>query len=598
MPSQNPLAQDADELQRLDGTGDDDDADDSEWKPKRDLKIYLIDAHAAMNIVGGAGDNPLQLALKCVAKVLTDQIISSANNRVGVCLYGTKEKENNLGFEGVYLLQSLDQPDATRIKELRDLAIEGDARMDSFGSRTSKCFEFQNALWVCQDEFSHVSYKNTTKSIHIMTNNDDPSDGDSSLQQLSVQKGRDLESTGIEMVVYKFPGADQFRPQNFYSQVMKVPLGDEGTRIFDATSLEKLNASIRRKQFPLRSTGTLPMKITEGLSIAVSVYSLIMKVGRPTSVNLEQTTNKPVKIESSYICTDTGNMLQDNEIGFSYGGYGGATHVVFDKEEIKDLKHFGTPQITLLGFKPRATLLLHHNIKHNAYLRAEETYVTGSTTVFLALVNKMLARNVVALASVVPRKASTPRLAILYPQREADNTDPVENTIGKLSDGLHMIWLPYCDDLRNVALPKLPEPSDEAIIGAKRVVDAFKMDKFDCRNYANPQLQKHFRNLETIALEEDVAAPIVDQLQPGPPAIDPEVALLRCTEYREAVLGDDWDEVRTQKPAKASAKRVAVGGEVDISTMDWQTLVVPVRARTVENQGVPLAPLRQPASPP
>ena len=39
----------------------------------------------------GGGQAPLQKALQAVADVLADQIITSENDLVGVCLYGTEK---------------------------------------------------------------------------------------------------------------------------------------------------------------------------------------------------------------------------------------------------------------------------------------------------------------------------------------------------------------------------------------------------------------------------------------------------------------------------------------------------------------------------
>ena len=73
------------------------------------------------------------------------------------------------------------------------------------------------------------------------------------------------------------------------------------------------------------------MSLAGDVSVAVNMFTLVQKVGRPTAVKLEQRTNKPVKVESSSICDETGNILQDNQIAYSYTQYGGATNVVFDK---------------------------------------------------------------------------------------------------------------------------------------------------------------------------------------------------------------------------------------------------------------------------
>eukprot|EP01050_Picozoa_sp_SAG11_P001736 SAG11_NODE_80_length_17731_cov_13.985254_3_plen_707_part_00 len=549
---------DADEHQQL--SYDEDDGYDSEFRRQKDLKIYLIDAHAAMAETPAAGGaSPLQLALSAVAQVLTDQIISTENDLVGVCLYGTEKNENPNSFANIYVLQQLEIPDANRIKELRDMSRPGSTRLADIGSLRSTSFEFDKALWTCQTMFQDNQLKNPLQSIHIMTNMDDPSCGDHSLLQQSVQKGRDLESTGIETILYKMPGSGFFRTGNFFKQLMQLQHEDDPKRVLDGSTSAKVQESIRKRQFALRARGNLLMSVCDDVAIAVSIYSLVQKVSRPTAVKLESDTNKPVKTETSQVCETTGNILQQNQIAYSYAKYGGATNVVFDKEEQKDLKSFGNPAIKVLGFKPRSSLKLHHNIKHSMYLRANEDLVAGSTTTILALVEQMVLRDKAALASVVIRRSSMPRLAMLMPHKETDG-----------GGGFHLIWLPYNDDLRTLTLPPLSEPTEHAVKGARMLVEGLRIKAFDCRNYSNPALQKHFRNLETLALEESVALTAKDDLVPEEPAVPKAEARQLCAEFRNSTLGRDWEMVRD---APVKTKRTKVDTGIPVADMDWKGLV-------------------------
>ena len=104
--------------------------------------------------------------------------------------------------------------------------------------------------------------------------------------------------------------------------------------------------------------------------------------------------------------------------------------------------------------------------------------------------------------------------------------------------GMHVIYLPYADDLRGEFTSKtfLDQSSagmswisvdrllvstapnlnpllavDRPVVDAtKKLVESMTVEKFDCRDYHNPALQKHYKNLQTLALEEEVDEGVVN----------------------------------------------------------------------------------------
>ena len=53
-----------------------------------------------------------QEALATAASVLKTKVITAPDDRVGVLLYGVKEKQNPNNFEGIRLVQNLERPSA------------------------------------------------------------------------------------------------------------------------------------------------------------------------------------------------------------------------------------------------------------------------------------------------------------------------------------------------------------------------------------------------------------------------------------------------------------------------------------------------------
>lgn len=67
------------------------------------------------------GDSWLEIAVKVAREVLKTRIIASDSDQQAIVFYGTREMKNDNGFEGVYVFQNLDNPEAKRIRDLQDL---------------------------------------------------------------------------------------------------------------------------------------------------------------------------------------------------------------------------------------------------------------------------------------------------------------------------------------------------------------------------------------------------------------------------------------------------------------------------------------------
>lgn len=67
--------------------------------------------------------------------------------------------------------------------------------------------------------------------------------------------------------------------------------------------------------------------------------------------------------------------------------------MVLSTEEAKALRQLYPPGITLLGFKARASLKDHHNLKHAQFVFPDDRTIKGSTTTFLALLHCCLVQD-------------------------------------------------------------------------------------------------------------------------------------------------------------------------------------------------------------
>lgn len=67
--------------------------------------IFLIDARESMFKPNDKDEIPFKNSLKCAIATMTDKIISSDTDLLGVCFYGTEQKKNLNEFENIYVLQ-------------------------------------------------------------------------------------------------------------------------------------------------------------------------------------------------------------------------------------------------------------------------------------------------------------------------------------------------------------------------------------------------------------------------------------------------------------------------------------------------------------
>jgi len=149
-------------------------------KQNRDSVIFLIDCHRSMHEKNphngeGSPSNVNQVLKVCVSFMKT-KVITSDNDKIGIVLFGSKHSKNSLNFGHIFVLQNLDSPDASMIKDLENKVDEftkeyGYAPKESSGP----LFE---ALWICHQEFKSVEKQSYNKRIFLFTNEDNPGSDD------------------------------------------------------------------------------------------------------------------------------------------------------------------------------------------------------------------------------------------------------------------------------------------------------------------------------------------------------------------------------------------------------------------------------------
>lgn len=295
--------------------------------------------------------------------------------------------------------------------------------------------------------------KKDVQRIWIFTNDDQcvvPDTEETSRIQKQVQNHMELKRV-LNLFYIIPPNQTMFDLSRFYSCVFKdFSIEQEDTKdltqyqpAFPITSLDDLMETSLRKRFRKRRLTSFPLYLTKTVSIGVELYALKVIQRKSTPLQLDASTNVPLKSETRWLCEDTGMFLTPDQMK-KYIEYGGK-RIYFSRDDIIQIKYYDTPGLQLICFKPLHTLSKYENIRAPYFIYPCDGYIEGSSTAFVALMRSMVERKKYALARLIARKTSEPRLVALVPQEE------VYDELGQVQpSGFHVIFLPYVDDIRDV----------------------------------------------------------------------------------------------------------------------------------------------------
>ncbi|KAJ7566554.1 hypothetical protein O6H91_02G108300 [Diphasiastrum complanatum] len=370
-----------------------------EGETSKDLIIFLVDVGRDMFLEfdeEDAGKSYFDVVIESIIEDLKARIISRDSDKVGICFYNSREKKNPLESDSVYILRDIEELSAGFIKEVSSMKDRfgneiGSQRGVKSGSRESSLY---NAIWVSQGMFSKTAAKNHGKRIFIFTNNDDPfEDVDPSLKadlkRTTIQRAKDANDLGISIELYALsrPG-EEFNVNIFYKDI--VQLDDEDTSQFMIRSKQRFNdlvQQMRKKIMKKRTIRKIMLTLPTGQSIGLKTFAMV-RPARPGSGEwLDSSTNTPLKIERSFICSDTGSIMNESLKRFQeYNN----KKIIFTIDEVAQVKNVTNVQLQLLGFKPISCLKDYHNLRPPTFLYPNDETISGSTCAFVALHRALL----------------------------------------------------------------------------------------------------------------------------------------------------------------------------------------------------------------
>ncbi|CAA6658963.1 unnamed protein product [Spirodela intermedia] len=518
---------------------DDSDSDSElfqEREANKELVVYLIDASPRMFVPFSQhedekGETHFHIAVNCVLQSLKTQIISRSYDEVAICFFNTKEKKNLQDLTGVYVFNVVDRESLDRATYFP-------------GSKENTIY---NSLWVAQALLRKGSLKTASKRILMFTNEDDPF----GIFPWFYDFCKDAQDLGISIELLPLSRPDgKFDVSKFYVGLLGLESKEISHFVSSAGErLEDMKDQLKKRMFNKRKVKTL---------FCLS-GSLLVLAGAVTW--LDSVSNLPLKPERSFICDDTGALLQEPaKRFFTYKG----EKVLFSVDELSEIKRLAPNCLRLLGFKPLDYLKDYHNLRPSTFIFPSDEEIFGSTRIFIALHRSMLRLRRFAVAFC--GSSARPQLVALIAQEETSNSS------GQVEPpGMHMIYLPYSDDIRYPEEHYLNDdaiasrPTDDQIRKASALLKRIDLKNFSVCQFSNPALQRHYSILQAIALDEDEMPEVKDETLPDEEGMARPGIVRALEDFKAAVYGENHDQEEAASIASkeasaslASKKRKAI----------------------------------------
>ncbi|KAF1315995.1 Atp-dependent dna helicase 2 subunit, partial [Globisporangium splendens] len=503
----------------------------------KDALVVLVDVRKAMFAPYKPADDdasdPAKRApatwfhavVELIVKLMKSKVVANDNSLLSVVFFGSHKRTEANTLESVYEFQALGFPSAQKIKDLQVLLEGGfDAQREFQSMDNSEKIAISNALWHCGIAFSNANLKKKdSQRVWLFTNDDSPPPPDAEEKgrvQKQVQNHVELKRT-LNLFYITPSGKQKFDLSKFYSCVFKdyalvteddeLIVGADGTvaqyqPAFPVDSLEDMMEGSLRKRFRKRRLATLALHVTKDVSVGVELYALVVVQKKTPAVKLSASTNTLLKSDTKWLCEDTGAYVTPDQIK-TYIEYGGK-RMYFSRDDVLQIKHYDAPGLQLICFKPITSLKWNDNTRAPYFIFPAEEYIEGSAKAFVALLNSMVKKQKYALARLIARKSSEPRLVALVPQEE------VNDDLGQVQpSGFNVIFLPYLDDIRDIPVEAAERGTREQIDAAKALISKLKLTEVP--SFENPgmrgllianvvlNLQKHYSSVQALALGEE-----------------------------------------------------------------------------------------------
>ncbi|KAL6503621.1 ATP-dependent DNA helicase II subunit 1 [Orobanche gracilis] len=163
--------------------------------------------------------------------------------------------------------------------------------------------------------------------------------------------------------------------------------------------------------------------------------------------------------------------------------------------------------------------------------------------------------------------------------------DEIVSTSGQVEPpGMHMIYLPYSDDVRPIEElhtdinPLALRATEDQIKSATSLVKCVDLKNFSVCQFANPALQRHYAVLQALALDEDEMPDIKDETLPDEEGLARPGIVKALEDFKLSVHGENMEQedglMDSGKTSQATKKRKAIADNArkEYANYDWSDL--------------------------
>jgi len=286
------------------------------------------------------------------------KIYENDKEYVGLLFYGTEHTntgEEHNDFQYIYEVHSLKEPSAERIKELDKFTSEFDVKQFRKEYGHSDQYSLHKVYWYCSNMFSTVDKKLGLKRIIQFSDNSHPHQNNNDYQRLALNKAKDVMDIGIKIdLIPLYKKGDKFDYSEFYSDLLMLSLDEVHIFPNSADTFDEILLAVREKVHKKRPYTHLNLSLSDECSISCSVYNLVRECPKPTKIKLDKKNNVETTTITHRYAPDTGEVLFDSDTKLAIDVCD--KRVVFEQDEVKAIKKFGSTGMKLLGFKSMSCL--------------------------------------------------------------------------------------------------------------------------------------------------------------------------------------------------------------------------------------------------
>lgn len=494
-------------------------ADEQDFKDVKDALLFAIEInHSMLEIAPTTSKSSARIALESAYETITNRILVNAGDISGIMLFGVNPTDNDdERYPACRMIMPLQTPDSKSVKNLKWILEDEKKFEETCSPADSVKVSMADVFFLANQQFNIHATKYPSKRLVLITDNDNPHDDKIRLAALT--RANDLVQSRV-MIIPAFLTSDRkpFNTKLFYDEIeYRISYNQD-------SSLEKiyprpvnqlsLKDEIKSHRNMRRSLFKTCIELAPGLVFGVKGFLLYCRQKPSRSHYVYTGGEMPVLVNhtTKIVTQDSLKELEPDQVKRTYKI--GDSFIPLKPKQIAELKYFDDPIIRIIGFKPISVIEPWMNVTHSIFLYPTESDYVGSVRMFTSFYKSLLKMNKIAIAWAVLRKNASPIICALYPSpEETRNINGVNIQTGP--PGLHLIRLPFADDIRQRPNSMSVKASDSLVDSFTNIIKTLTMPKgYESSRYHNPRLQWFYMLLQSTALDEELPKIPIDTTIP------------------------------------------------------------------------------------